>query len=246
MEETSFNFPWSAEYQGDSEIQDGKINDKRNGTKCSVQGMDDQQMPWETILEGEDIGNIEMQLLRDSWCLLKHLRLNDWVQHAVGAPSMAITVFQSYHDRLSLSLFCFLCRFPAKTEKYAAMAQSLPNRNCFLYMAVTHAVGCLKEGVCYDPLSLDTSFITRKMESLGNIKYGSLIAYESNKYTRPSIHTRAITAINPLQCTFQSLFTLALCLAGSQDALGAPAQLDSRDIVERAGPGNSENNPIKC
>lgn len=41
------------------------------------------------------------------------------------------------------------------------------------------------------------------------------------------------------------LFTLALCLASSQDALGAPAQLDSRDIVERANPGNSENNPIK-
>ncbi|BCR84083.1 uncharacterized protein ACHE_11485S [Aspergillus chevalieri] len=41
------------------------------------------------------------------------------------------------------------------------------------------------------------------------------------------------------------LFTLALCLTSSQDALGAPAQLDSRDIVERANPGNSENNPIK-
>lgn len=41
------------------------------------------------------------------------------------------------------------------------------------------------------------------------------------------------------------LFTLALCLASSQDVLGAPAQLDSRDIVERANPGNSENNPIK-
>lgn len=41
------------------------------------------------------------------------------------------------------------------------------------------------------------------------------------------------------------LFTLALCLASSQDALGAPAQLDSRDIVERADPGDSESNPIK-
>lgn len=67
----------------------------------------------------------------------------------------------------------------------------------------------------------------------------------SLQYTRPSIHTRAITPINLLQCTFQSLFTLAICLAGSHDAFGAPAQLDSRDIIECADPGNSENNQLR-
>lgn len=95
-EEASFSFPWSAEYQGDSKIQDGRTNDERKKASCSIQEMDCQQLPsWETFLESEDIGSMEMRLLRDSWCLLKHLDLDDWVQHAVGAPSAAITALQS-------------------------------------------------------------------------------------------------------------------------------------------------------
>lgn len=123
-EEPSFSFPWSAKHECNSKVQDGETNDGRNRVSSPVQGMgDNQEMPWETFLESEEVRSVEMRLLRDSWCLLKHLRLDDWVQHAMEAPSAAITVFQSYHNRLSLSLFCYLCRFPAKAEEYSFMAQ---------------------------------------------------------------------------------------------------------------------------
>lgn len=122
-EEPSFSFPWSAEHQDDSKLQDGKTNYGRDGANCPVQGIGyDQQKLWET-LGSEGAGSVVMRLLRDNWCLLKHLHLDDWVQHAVGAPSAAITVFQSYHDRLSLSLFCHLWQFPAEAEKYGSVAR---------------------------------------------------------------------------------------------------------------------------
>ena len=119
--EEAFSFPWSSEHGNGSEIQSGITSDGRKGTNSPIQqNGDDQQMPWAAFLDNEDTGSMLMRLLRDNWCLLKHLHLDDWVQHAVGAPSAAITVFQSYHDRLSFSLFRSLCQFPAKAEKYAS------------------------------------------------------------------------------------------------------------------------------
>lgn len=122
--EEAFNFPWSSELGDGSGIQSGVTSDGRNGTNSPIQQIgDDQQVPWEAFLENEDTGSMVMRLLRDNWCLLKHLHLDDWVQHAVGAPSAAITMFQSYHDRLSFSLFRSLCQFPAEAEKYTSIAR---------------------------------------------------------------------------------------------------------------------------
>ena len=122
--EEAFSFPWLSEHGNASEIQSDITSDERNRTNSPIQQIrDDQQMPWAAFLDNEDTGSLFMRLLRDNWCLLKHLHLDDWVQHAVGAPSAAITIFQSYHDRLSFSLFRFLCQFPAEAEKYTSMAR---------------------------------------------------------------------------------------------------------------------------
>lgn len=123
--EEAFSFPWSsAEYGNGSRIQTGVTSDGRNGTISPIQQIgNDQPMPWEAFLENEDTGSMVMRLMRDNWCLLKHLHFDGWVQHAVGAPSAAITIFQSYHNRLSFSLFRFLCQFPAEAEKYTSIAR---------------------------------------------------------------------------------------------------------------------------
>lgn len=123
-EEAFFSFPLPAEHGNASEIPGEGSNCRRDGANSSMQQIDcHQQTPWVAVLENGDTGSMAMQLLRDNWCLLKYLHLDDWVQHAVGAPSAAITMFQTYHGRLSLSLFCYLCRFPAEIEKCTSTAR---------------------------------------------------------------------------------------------------------------------------
>jgi hypothetical protein len=77
----------------------------------------------EDFLREEGAGAVTLQLLQDSWYLFKHLRLDNWIQQAMGNSSAAVVMFNAYHNRLSYSLFNFLGQFPAEVEKYAVIAK---------------------------------------------------------------------------------------------------------------------------
>lgn len=59
---------------------------------------------------------IALQLLHDSWSIFKDLKLEDWVKYVMGMPSAAISLFESYHKNLGLSLFSFLQESPCDVE----------------------------------------------------------------------------------------------------------------------------------
>lgn len=123
-EEAFSSLPQPIVHGNASKIPGEGVSCERDGGNSSMQRIDDgQQIPWMAFLKNEDSGNMIMQLLRDNWCLLKQIHLDDWVQHAMGAPSAAITIFQTYHDRLSFSLFSYLRQFPAETERYTSIVR---------------------------------------------------------------------------------------------------------------------------
>lgn len=66
---------------------------------------------------------IAMQLLRDSWIIFRDLKLEDWVKYAMGMPSTAISLFESYHNDLGLSLHSFLLRSPHDVDIFWEVAK---------------------------------------------------------------------------------------------------------------------------
>ena len=127
--QSTFAFPWSLEHRAidqtrdDDRVDDGihgfefplphHVHDENEGTAVN----------WKVFSRDQDAGDVVMQLLRDSWCLFKQLRLENWVEFVMGIPSATLAVFESYHNRLSFSLFCFLCHFPIEAEKYDTVAK---------------------------------------------------------------------------------------------------------------------------
>ena len=127
--QSTFAFPWSLEHRAidqtrdDDRVDDGihgfefplphHVHDENEGTAVN----------WKVFSRDQDAGDVVMQLLRDSWCLFKQLRLENWVEFVMGMPSATLAVFESYHNRLSFSLFCFLCHFPIEAEKYDTVAK---------------------------------------------------------------------------------------------------------------------------
>lgn len=66
---------------------------------------------------------IAMQLLRDSWIIFRDLKLEDWVKYAMGMPSTAISLFESYHNDLGVSLHSFLLRSPHDVDIFWEVAK---------------------------------------------------------------------------------------------------------------------------
>lgn len=66
---------------------------------------------------------IAMQLLRGSWIIFRDLKLEDWVKYAMGMPSTAISLFESYHNDLGLSLHSFLLRSPHDVDIFWEVAK---------------------------------------------------------------------------------------------------------------------------
>lgn len=81
------------------------------------------EVPWKVFARDENAGAVVIQLLRHNWCLFKHLCLENWVQQAMGMSPAIIAVLNLYHNRLSYSLFNFLCQFPMEAEKYAVVTK---------------------------------------------------------------------------------------------------------------------------
>lgn len=79
---------------------------------------------WMIFTPGEDRQNVVMQLLRDSWAMFKNIRLETWVEQAIGLPAVSLVIFETFHDRLAFSLFTFLRRFPDEATKYQEVAQA--------------------------------------------------------------------------------------------------------------------------
>jgi hypothetical protein len=126
---STFQFPWSVETNSpvhpvsESEKQDYPpepiVPPEYQSGNCN----ENRATAWKTFSKDGDAGTVAMQLLRDSWSLFKDLRLEHWVEHVLGMPSAAISLFESYHHRLGFSLFCFLCQVPEELEKYHGVAK---------------------------------------------------------------------------------------------------------------------------
>jgi hypothetical protein len=61
---------------------------------------------------------IAMQLLHDSWIIFKELKLEDWANYVMGMPSVAIGLFESYHNQMGLSLYSLLQQSPCVVEVF--------------------------------------------------------------------------------------------------------------------------------
>lgn len=81
------------------------------------------ELPWKVFCKDDDSSGVALQLLQDSWHLFKHLRLDDWLQQAMGKQPAVITVFNMYHNQLSYSLFNFLRQYPREVKKYDTIAK---------------------------------------------------------------------------------------------------------------------------
>lgn len=79
---------------------------------------------WTIFSPGKDRQHVILKLLRDSWAVFKHIRLETWVERAIELPAASLVVFETFHDRLAFSLFTFLRRFPHETTKYYEVAQA--------------------------------------------------------------------------------------------------------------------------
>lgn len=115
---STFHFPWSTGDQFYHLGQAMKLEQEHSEIGCS----EDTYAQTKTSSFGGPFSRnqaprgIAMQLLGDSWSIFKDLKLEDWVKHAMGMPSAAIGLFESYHNELGLSLFCFLQQFPSDID----------------------------------------------------------------------------------------------------------------------------------
>ncbi|KAJ6027445.1 hypothetical protein N7460_012262 [Penicillium canescens] len=170
---STFQFPWSAE-QANSQVQPVENSENQDYQPDPIVPPEDQSgddnenraTAWKSFSKDGNAGNVTMRLLRDSWSLFKDLRLEHWVEHVLGMPSAAISLFESYHHRLGFSLFCFLCQAPEELEKYHGVAKKVQPTDRFLYDTITHAVKSFENNQIYSPLSLDASLITSPLKAI--------------------------------------------------------------------------------
>jgi hypothetical protein len=128
--DTNFIFPWSDKEQNEPPSTGHREQgDRGPHVPCSLLSPESHdigtglELSWKIFSRDESAGAVALQLLQDSWCLFKHLRLDNWTQQAMGNSLAAIIMFNAYHNRLSYSLFNFLGQFPADVEKYVAIAK---------------------------------------------------------------------------------------------------------------------------
>ncbi|KAJ6033795.1 hypothetical protein N7444_011566 [Penicillium canescens] len=121
--QSALGFPWPLGHLDGDQAEDGESLENKADTGLTVSNNIQQQehvteLPWMVFSIGRSIENITANLLRDGWCVFRQLRLEHWVEHVMGMASATIAVFVSYHDKLSFSLFNFLCHVPSEAEKY--------------------------------------------------------------------------------------------------------------------------------
>ena len=120
----SFHFPWVSDLsEGESRFEAVASNRAESDIVASAPGSEG---TWMIFSRGLDEHAVTMRLLRDSWCLLKHIRLEHWVEVVFGRPSASILVFESYLEKLSFSLFEFLHQGPEEKPKYHAITMVRP------------------------------------------------------------------------------------------------------------------------
>lgn len=138
---STFLFPWSAEQvdlRNELSEYSGDLHYASDPTLLQVGDCchDDKGMAWKVFSKEENAVNVSMKLLRDNWSLFKDLRLEHWVEHVMEMHSAAISLFESYHDRLGFSLFSFLCQAPGETEKYYSVAEVCYLVEALLWLSV--------------------------------------------------------------------------------------------------------------
>ncbi|CRL30039.1 unnamed protein product [Penicillium camemberti] len=107
-----------------------------------------------------------MQLLGDSWSIFKDLKLEDWVKHAMGMPSAAIGLFESYHNELGLSLFCFLQQFPSDIDIFWEATKSVQQNDPFLYRTLSRALTAFENKRPYHKLPIEAGLIVGPLKVL--------------------------------------------------------------------------------
>jgi hypothetical protein len=85
---------------------------------CGEGSFKNSQISWKIFSKHEDTGAVIMQLLRDSWSVLKGLSLRDWADDVLDMPSTKMKLFRLYYCRLAFSLFSFLRQVPDEIAKY--------------------------------------------------------------------------------------------------------------------------------
>jgi hypothetical protein len=85
---------------------------------CGKGSFKDSPLSWKIFSKHEDPGAVIMQLLRDSWSMLKDLSLRDWADDVLDMPSTKMKLFRQYYCRLAFSLFSFLRQVPDEIAKY--------------------------------------------------------------------------------------------------------------------------------
>ena len=126
--QADFLFPWVLDKSNPEPRPDNKVVNSapRQSLILPLQSQSESENGfdnWMVFSPDQDIRMVTMKLLRDSWGLFKQLRLETWVEHVMGLPSVTFAVFESYHDKLAFSLFTFLRHFPSETEKYHSSSQ---------------------------------------------------------------------------------------------------------------------------
>ena len=118
---STFDFPWSANVPSEQEGSDQSICPEDINPPIFTDhkiGICVAENTWMVLSKDLDVQGIAMKLLQDSWCILKQLRLENWVEQVLETSSATVAVFQSYHENLCFSLFDFLRRFPLEAKKY--------------------------------------------------------------------------------------------------------------------------------
>lgn len=183
---STFDFPWSANLPSDQEDGDQSIcpedinppilADRKRGV-CVAENT------WMVFSKDLDVQGIALKLLQDSWCILKQLRLENWVEQVLENSSTTITIFQTYYENLCFSLFDFLRRFPLEAKKYRSALevscnepvsfqvmtkgnQTIRPNDFFLHQTLMHAFKLFDTGVQYEKLNLDANLIIRPLQTL--------------------------------------------------------------------------------
>ncbi|CAG7945838.1 unnamed protein product [Penicillium nalgiovense] len=107
-----------------------------------------------------------MQLLHDSWIIFKELKLEDWVNYVMGMPSVAIGLFESYHNQMGLSLYSLLQQSPCVVEVFGEVTKIVKQIDRFLYFTLSHALMEFENKHPYHNLPMEAGVIAGPLKVL--------------------------------------------------------------------------------
>ncbi|KAE8395219.1 hypothetical protein BDV23DRAFT_178739 [Aspergillus alliaceus] len=102
-------------------------------------------VPLKIFSPGKSAGTVAMQLLYDSWLLLKRLQLDGWVQYAMQMFSISIAL---------------------AVDNYALVVKKLQKKDPFLHRATAHALQYFQSRRIYEAPVLDTDFMAAPLMAL--------------------------------------------------------------------------------